>query len=153
MGAGLKVTSSLATEQSAMKSAISTALVTYWDEMETKSKTSTPSTKQEYADEFAEVLAETMFPRILDYVIANANFTATALGGVIAANTISVTPTVTVPKALAPAAVFEIVNVLSSVLAIPIPEPGANITSSVKRLEAVNLSTAFVLPSSAADIE
>ena len=66
---------------------------------------------------------------------------------------ISVTPTVTVPKALAPAAVFEIVNVLSSVLAIPIPEPGANITSSVKRLEAVNLSTAFVLPSSAADIE
>ena len=46
MGAGLKVTSSLATEQSAMKSAISTALVTYWDEMETKSKTSVPSTKQ-----------------------------------------------------------------------------------------------------------
>ena len=37
-----------------------------------------------------------MFPRILDYIIANANFTATALGGVIAANTISVTPTVTV---------------------------------------------------------
>ena len=96
MGAGLKVTSSLATEQSAMKSAISTALVTYWDEMETKSKTSVPSTKQEYADEFAEVLAETMFPRILDYIIANAKFTATALGGVIATNTITVTPTVTV---------------------------------------------------------
>ena len=81
-----------------MKSAISAALITYWDEMETKSKTSVPSTKQEYADEFGKVLAETMFPRILDYIIANAKFTttATALGGVIAANTISVTPTVTV---------------------------------------------------------
>ena len=96
MGAGLKVASALATEQSGMKSAISAALITYWDEMKTKSLTSTQSTQKEYADEFGKVLAETMFPRILDYVIANANFTATALGGVIAANTISVTPTVTV---------------------------------------------------------
>ena len=83
-------------EKEAMKDEISAALITYWDEMKTKSTTSTPSTQQEYADEFAEVLAETMYPRILDYVIANANFTATTLGGVIATNTITVTPTVTV---------------------------------------------------------
>ena len=102
MGAGLKVASALATEQSGMKSAISAALITYWDEMKTKSTTSTPSTQQEYADEFAKVLAETMFPRILDYVIANAKFTttATALGGVVAGGTISVSPTVTVSVTL-----------------------------------------------------
>ena len=43
-----------------------------------------------------------MFPRILDYIIANAKFTttATALGGVVAGGTISVSPTVTVSVTL-----------------------------------------------------
>ena len=89
-------------EKDAMKSEISAALITYWDEMKTKSLTSTPSTQKEYADEFGKVLAETMFPRILDYIIANAKFTttATALGGVVAGGTISVSPTVTVSVTL-----------------------------------------------------
>ena len=98
MGLGMKIPVTLAAEQLVMKGAISDALIAFWNSMETASATSTPTTKKEYADEFARVLSESMFPRILDYVIANANITA--LGGVIPPapvnpTTITVTPVIT----------------------------------------------------------
>jgi len=98
MGVGITNPAILEAEKLIMKSAISTDLVAFWDVMEAKSKTDTPSTKQEYADEFARVLVEKIFSRMITYIAANVNITA--LGGVIPPapvnpTTITVTPVIT----------------------------------------------------------
>ena len=92
---GLGITNALVLEPAkvAMKTAISTKLLTYYDTLET-----VPSTKEEYASKFAEVLADSIFDTLIPYIATNANITA--LGGVIPPapvnpTTITVSPTVT----------------------------------------------------------
>ena len=92
---GLGITNALVLEPAkvAMKSAISTKLLAYYDTLET-----IPSTKEEYASKFAEVLAESIFDTLIPYIATNANITA--IGGVIPPapvnpTTITVSPTVT----------------------------------------------------------
>jgi hypothetical protein len=92
---GLGITNALVLEPAkvAMKTAISTKLLTYYDTLET-----VPSTKEEYASKFAEVLADTIFDTLIPYISTHANITA--LGGVLPPapvnpTTITVTPTIT----------------------------------------------------------
>ena len=82
MGAGITIPLALEAEKLAMKSELGTALVTFWDSMTAASATETPTTKQQYADEFARVLGDVMFDRIVTYVSTNANVVVS--GGVTA---------------------------------------------------------------------
>ena len=93
MGVGITNALVLEPAKTAMKSAISTKLLAYYDTLET-----VPSTKEEYASKFAEVLADSIFDTLIPYIATNANITA--LGGVIPPapvnpTTITVSPTVT----------------------------------------------------------
>ena len=73
MGAGITIPLALEAEKLAMKAELGTALVTFWDSMTAASATETPTTQQQYADEFARVLGDVMFDRIVTYVSTNAN--------------------------------------------------------------------------------
>ena len=97
MGAGITIPLALEAEKLAMKAELGTALVTFWDSMQ-KPVGSTMTTTQQYGDEFADVLVEKIFSRMITYIVANANITA--LGGVIPPapvnpTTITVTPVIT----------------------------------------------------------
>ena len=97
MGVGITDSGVLGTEKLAMKLAISTDLVAFWDSMQ-KPVGSTMTTTQQYGDEFADVLVEKIFSRMITYIAANVNITA--LGGVIPPapvnpTTITVTPVIT----------------------------------------------------------
>ena len=96
---GLGITNALVLEPAkvAMKTAISTKLLTYYDTLET-----IPSTKEEYAAKFAEVLADTIFDTLIPYISTNANITVvggtvvTAVAGTVGTGAITVPPTTTI---------------------------------------------------------
>ena len=78
MGVGITNTVVLEAEKLAMKPAISDALVIFWDSISTTAAdaaaagTSAQITNKQYADEFAKILTDTMFDRIITYVSTNA---------------------------------------------------------------------------------
>ena len=78
MGVGITNVALLGIEKALMKPAISDALVIFWDSISTTAAdaaaagTSAQITNKQYADEFAKILADTMFDRIITYVATNA---------------------------------------------------------------------------------
>ena len=71
MGVGITNTVVLTAEKELMKPAIGNALKSFYAGI-TKDD---PITGDQYADKFAEVLVDTMFDRIINYVSTNANVT------------------------------------------------------------------------------
>ena len=72
MGVGITNAAVLEVEKALMKPAISNALIAFYATLE-----DTPITGDQYAIEFADVLVDAMFDRIVTYVAANANVTGT----------------------------------------------------------------------------
>ena len=91
MGLGITIPVTLAAEKALMKPAISDALVIFWDSMSAAAGTSAQTTKKQYADEFARILADTMFDRIVTYVATNALVTGNVIptGGPLLAGSIT----------------------------------------------------------------
>ena len=70
MGLGITNVLLLDAEKELMKPAIGNALKLFYDKIKDD-----PITGDQYADKFAEVLVDTMFDRIINYVSTNANVT------------------------------------------------------------------------------
>ena len=72
MGLGITNTALLEAEKLIMKPAISNALIAFYATLK-----DTPITGDQYAIEFADVLVDTMFDRIVTYIATNANVITT----------------------------------------------------------------------------
>ena len=70
MGVGITNTVVLTAEKELMKPAIGNALKLFYNKIKDD-----PISGDQYADKFAEVLVDTMFDRIINYVSTNANVT------------------------------------------------------------------------------